>query len=225
MSEQPLRPRDAATLILVRTRPSGPEVLMGERSAAHVFVPGNYVFPGGRVDRSDAFVAPATPLREAVLQRLTASCTPRRAQALALAAVRETFEETGIILGQPANGAGPQRAPKGWEHYFSTGMVPALDRLTYVARAITPTGRPRRFNARFFVTDVDSVDTAHAGSGELEKLHWFSIPDAMQLKIRPITKLVLAEIERRIVEDGLHDDDRPVPAWRVVRGERQITYE
>ncbi len=198
---------------------------MGERSAAHVFVPEHYVFPGGRVDRSDAYVAPVTPLRDPVMQKLTATCTPRRAQALALAAVRETFEETGIILGRPADGAVPKRVPKGWEQYFSTGMAPALDRLTYVARAVTPTGRPRRFNARFFVTDVDSVDTAHAGSGELEKLRWFQIREAMSLKIRPITRLVLAEIEQRIADGGLHDDSRPVPAFSVRRGQRQVSYE
>jgi 8-oxo-dGTP pyrophosphatase MutT (NUDIX family) len=226
MAERSLRPRDAATLILVRQGASGPEVLMGERSAAHVFVPGNYVFPGGRVDRSDSFVKPASSLRPGVQRHLEASCSPRRAQALALAAVRETFEETGLLLGERTEEPPPKRAPKGWEHFLSTGMVPALENLSYVARAITPVGRPRRFNARFFVTEATATHSEFAGSGELEKLHWFTIPDAMQLKnIRDITKLVLQEIEARMAADALHDDDRPVPAFTVVRGERQITYE
>ena len=226
MAERSLRPRDAATLILVRQGASGPEVLMGERSAAHVFVPGHYVFPGGRVDRSDAFVKPAQPLRPGVQKHLEANSSPRRAQALALAAVRETFEETGLLLGRQSDAPRPKQVPKGWEHFYGTGMVPTLEQLSYVARAITPVGRPRRFNARFFVTEATAVHSEFAGSGELEKLHWFPIPEAMALKnIREITRLVLKEIEARMQTDSLHDDDRPVPAYRVVNGKRQITYE
>ena len=226
MPERSLRPRDAATLILVRQGASGAEVLMGERSAAHVFVPGHYVFPGGRVDRSDAFVKPAAPLRPGVQTHLEASCSPRRAQALALAAVRETFEETGLLLGEKSDALRPKRSPKGWEHFYSTGLVPSLDHLSYVARAITPVGRPRRFNARFFATEATAVHSEFAGSGELEKLHWFPIGEAMQLKnIRQITQLVLQEIEARMKEDALHDDARPVPAYTVVRGTRQVAYE
>src|SRR3546814_15717428 len=85
-SSEILRPRDAATLIIVRRGKNGGEVLMGERSSAHVFVPENYVFPGGRVDRSDAFVQPATPLRQDVLELMSRSATPRRARAMAMAA-------------------------------------------------------------------------------------------------------------------------------------------
>ena len=226
MAEAHLRPRDAATLILVRKGDAGPEVLMGERSAAHVFVPGHYVFPGGRVDRSDAFVKPVKPLRPGVRGHLEVSCSPRRAEALALAAVRETFEETGLLLGEQSEAHRPKRAPKGWEHFYSTGMAPTLEQLTYVARAITPVGRPRRFNARFFVTEATAVHSEFAGSGELEKLHWFSIPDAMKLKnIRQITQLVLEEIEARMRDNALHDDERQVPAYTVVAGKRRVSYE
>lgn len=221
-----LRPRDAATLIIVRRGKNGGEVLMGERSAGHVFVPENYVFPGGRVDRSDAFVQPATPLRPEVLERLTRSATPRRAVALAMAAVRETFEETGLVLGRPLESPKPlKRTPKGWEDFLATGMAPALDGLTYVARAVTPTGRPRRFNARFFVVDAEAISGDMADSHELLQLRWFTLPEARKLKIRPITELVLAEIEARLEADALHDPDRPAPAYTVRQGRRQVTYE
>lgn len=199
---------------------------MGERSAAHVFVPENFVFPGGRVDRSDAFVPVATPLRPEVLGRLVKSATPSRAVALAAAAVRETFEETGLIVGAPAQGAGGRRRiPKDWEDFFASGMAPALGGLTYVARAVTPTGRPRRFNARFFVVDADAISGEMADSGELLKVRWFSLADARKLKIRPITELVLAEIETRLADDALHHPERPVPVFTVRQGRRNVVHE
>lgn len=225
MAEAPLRPKDAATLIIVRGKGPQAEVLMGERSARHVFVPHNYVFPGGRVDRADGYVEPAAPLRPEVEERLAAAATPRRARAIALAAVRETFEETGLVLGRPRESGDPARVPKGWEHFFETGMVPVLDGLTYVARAVTPTGRPRRFNARFFVVEAERLEGSERGNGELEELRWFSLEEATALKIRPITKMVLAEIEARLADGDLHDPSRPVPAWRVFNGKRLVSYE
>src|SRR3546814_221205 len=129
-SSEILRPRDAATLIIVRRGKNGGEVLMGERSAAHVFVPENYVFPGGRVDRSDAFVQPATPLRPDVLERLSRSATPRRALALAMAAVRETFEETGLVVGRPVETPKTlRRTPKRSEEH--TSELQSLMRISY----------------------------------------------------------------------------------------------
>lgn len=213
---QPIR--DAATLVLVRMRGSTPEVLMGERSSGHVFYPHHYVFPGGRVDRSDGYVTPATPLREDVFARLTASATPRRAQSLALAAVRETFEEAGLILGQKADA--PKRAPKGWGPFYETGFGPALDGLTYIYRAVTPPDRPRRFNARFFAADYERVaGTADIDEDELLKLHWRDLDSALELKIRPITAIVLKEIKARLIDGSLYDD-RPVKWVKTVNNKR-----
>lgn len=200
--------RDAATLVIVRQRADGPEVLMGERSSGHVFYPHHYVFPGGRVDRSDGYVTPATPLRPDVQARLQATATPRRAQALALAAVRETFEEAGLIIG--ARATAPKRAPKGWGPFYDTGYGPALDGLTYIYRAVTPPGRTRRFNARFFVAEYERVAaTADVDQDELLKLHWRDLDSALDLKIRPITAIVLKEIKARLADGSLYDD-RPV---------------
>lgn len=225
MSERLPRIRDAATLIIVRKTGRGPEVLMGERSSGHVFYPHHYVFPGGRVDRSDGYVQPASPLRPHVMERLVAAASPRRAQALALAAVRETFEEAGLVVGQPWNGEGPKRVPKGWEDFFGMGMAPALDGLSYVLRAITPPGRPRRFNARFFAVEADRVQgDMSEGSGELLKLHWFTIEEALALKIRPVTALALEEIRTRLENGGLHDPARPVPWIRTVNGKRRVEH-
>src|ERR1700733_4257701 len=96
-----MRPRDAATLILVRMKGKTPEVLMGCRAAAHAFMPNRYVFPGGRVDPADAHVPVATPLDRHVKARLLKAASEKRAHALGVAAIRETFEESGLILGKP----------------------------------------------------------------------------------------------------------------------------
>ncbi len=216
--KQPIR--DAATLVLVRMRGKTPEVLMGERSSGHIFYPHHYVFPGGRVDRSDGYVTPATPLRPDVLARLSAAATPRRAQALALAAVRETFEEAGLVLG--AEAPRPSRAPKGWAPFYETGYGPALDGLTYIYRAVTPPGRTRRFNARFFVADYERiVAKADIDEDELLKLHWRDLDSALDLKIRPITALVLKEIKARL-QDGSLYDDRPVKWVKTGLGAKRI---
>lgn len=225
MADRALRPKDAATLVIVRTSGKEPEVLMGERSSGHVFYPHHYVFPGGRVDRSDTYVRPATPLQPHVLERLAQTATPKRAQALALAAVRETFEEAGLLVGQPHGGAVPKRMPQGWAEFYATGMAPALDGLSYVYRAVTPPGRPRRFNARFFVTEAERVHGAtDESSGELLKLRWLSIPEALDLKIRPITAAVLREILTRVESGALHDPERPVPWVKTVNGRREVGY-
>src|SRR5436190_1678026 len=106
-----MRPRDAATLILVRMKGRMPEVLMGCRAAKSAFMPNRYVFPGGRVDKADAHIPIATPLDRHVKARLLKAASPLRAQALGVAAVRETFEETGLILGRPLKGGEARELP------------------------------------------------------------------------------------------------------------------
>src|SRR5499427_2728319 len=129
-----LRPRDAATLILVRQRGKVPEVLLGCRDAKHAFMPNRYVFPGGRVDRDDARVPVATPLDRHVRARLQKAATPRRAQALGVAAVRETFEETGLMLAKPLkNGPPEEDFGEHWKGFLDKGLAPALDCLDLIA--------------------------------------------------------------------------------------------
>ena len=128
-----MKPRDAATLIMVRKPkdPDGmPEVLMGCRGAGHVFMPNRYVFPGGRVDPADARVPVATGLRPEIDERLRRAATAQRARALAIAAVRETFEETGLIIGEKYDG-NLGEVPK---HDFLDQGPPALHHLTISPR-------------------------------------------------------------------------------------------
>ena len=158
-----MRPRDAATLILVRQRGKIPEVLLGCRDAKHAFMPNRYVFPGGRVDPADAHVPVATPLDRFVDERLRKAATAQRARALAVAAVRETFEETGLMLAKPFKGGAPEEDfGEHWQGFLDKGMGPALDCLDLIARAVTLPGRPRRFNARFFMARAEDATARSA---------------------------------------------------------------
>lgn len=187
------RPRDAATLILYRRGTREIEVLMGERHGGHSFMPNRYVFPGGKVDPWDAKIRAACPLPPAVFERLCRSARPARARALAAAAIRETFEETGLIIGgqdpNPKDGV-----PESWRGFFASGYAPNLAALDYVLRAVTPPYRPKRFNARFFVADAAAAEGRLQGSGELLDLRWTGISKALNLELPQITSIVLGKL-------------------------------
>ena len=214
------RPRDAATLLILRKSRRGPEILLGERSAKHAFFANHYIFSGGKVDRSDGYALAATPLCGHVAANLERAAMPHRARASAMAAIRETYEETGLIVGKAA----PQlagRAPADWAAFYATGMAPALDGLIYVLHAITPPGRPRRFNARFFAIDAERVcGETTEGTGELLKIRWFTIDKGSKLKILAITVRALEQIESQLSRGKLDDPDHPIPWSRTVHGKR-----
>jgi 8-oxo-dGTP pyrophosphatase MutT (NUDIX family) len=212
------RPRDAATLILLRQGESEPQVLLGQRHGSHAFMPNRYVFPGGRVDRHDHLVRPASPLRSDVKTRLERAATPSRAKALAIAAVRETFEETGLMLAAPlAKGARPPGTGETWDAFTEKGMGPALGVLDYVFRAVTPPKRPRRFNARFFIADAKHAVGELRGSGELIDLKWFGLREALALPIPQVTHTVLEMVGEQIKHPPA-DGDRPVPRFQTIHG-------
>ena len=189
---RPVRPRHAASLVLVRRSAAGAEVLMGRRPPKAVF-PEAYVFPGGRLDPSDASVVPSTQLDPAVLEelRVHGACTAQLARALANAAIRETFEETGLLLAAP----GDPGVPHGpWATFKAQGIAPAHDRLRFLGRAITPASAPVRFHARFFVADGEHLAGAIVGNGELSSIGWYPLDKARQLPAIDVTQFVLAEI-------------------------------
>ena len=144
------RPKDAATLILVDRSAAIPKVLVGRRHDKVVFMPGKFVFPGGRVDKSDSRVPVAAPIPKALEANLlkgSPKITPTRARALAIAAIREACEETGLCLGRNSNAAVP--ALEGaWKPFTEAGLLPDPSGLFLIARAITPPGRVRRFGAK-----------------------------------------------------------------------------
>jgi 8-oxo-dGTP pyrophosphatase MutT (NUDIX family) len=212
-----LRPRDAATLILVRQHGEVPEVLLGCRDAKHAFMPNRYVFPGGRVDLADAHVPVATPLDPFVEERLRAAATPQRARALAVAAVRETFEETGLMLAKPLQGGPPNKDfGKHWRGFLDTGLAPALDCLDLIARAVTPPGRPRRFNARFFMARAEDATGEIRHSSELGDVRWVRLDEARELPLPTITGLILGEVGRLVKEPPDRGVQRKIPLFKTV---------
>lgn len=187
--------RDASTIILVRDRDAVPRILMGQRGTSAAFMPDKYVFPGGAVDRSDADVPFARPIPSPSRHRLEAETAGQTAAALAAAAIRELWEETGQCLGAPGDWPDP---PKGWRGFAKKGLLPDAAPLAFFARAITPPGRPRRFDARFFLADAadlatDPDDFAEA-EDELAHLHWVTLDDALSLNLPFITRIILAEL-------------------------------
>jgi 8-oxo-dGTP pyrophosphatase MutT (NUDIX family) len=199
-----MRPRDAATLILVRNDGASPRILMGQRSRGHVFMPDKWVFPGGRVDRADLRAPSASELRPEIVEQLSAGRVRRHPRALALAAVRETFEETGLVVGRA--GALARRVPPAWSEYASHGAAPELSLFEFVGRAITPPNRPRRFDARFFMADAEKVlldDRAHASGEELLHVEWFELEQAEQLDLPMVTRFVIGEVRRRLAGESV----------------------
>lgn len=210
--------RDAATVVLVRGGPGAPEVLMGQRGAGAAFMPSKFVFPGGAVDPGDAAVPLAAPLPAACAARLGPA--PDR---LAAAAIRELWEETGLTLGAP--GAWPD-PPAGWEGFAARGLRPAAQGLRFVFRAITPPGRTRRFDARFFLTRAedlwgDAADLSGA-SDELQHLQWVPLAEARRFDLPFITAIVLAEVGEILRSPAppgpvpFFDNAGPVPAFRRI---------
>ena len=212
-----MRPRDAATLILVRQKGKVPEVLLGCRDAKHAFMPNRYVFPGGRVDRADSRVPVATPLDRHVNARLQKAATAQRARALAVAAVRETFEETGLMLAKPfKNGPPEEDFGEHWKGFLDTGMGPALDCLDLIARAVTPPGRPRRFNARFFMARAEDASGEIRHSSEMGDIRWVKLDEARELPLPTITGLILGEIGRLVKEPPDRKKQRKIPLFITV---------
>lgn len=208
-----VRPKDAATLIIIDERDGVPHVLMGRRHMRHKFMPGMFVFPGGRLDPNDGRVPYDGDLTPVVMDKLLDDMKggprPFRARALALCAIRETYEEAGLFIGQRVATAPDVQDPD-WVPFYRENVVPDLSQFTMIARAITPPRRPRRFDTRFFATTAASI--AHAlpegtgPSGELEDLHWLPISDAKALELPTITQVILEELERHLsAHDGLNN--------------------
>jgi len=205
--------RDAATVIVLRDRATRPQVLMGQRGAKAAFMPNKFVFPGGAVDAGDAHIPLASPLPTLCADRLREDSARDLSHALAAATIRELWEETGLVLGQ--RGDWPVQPTPDWVSFAETGHVPAAEALQFVFRAITPPGRPRRFDARFFLIDagaiVSDLDDFSAASEELSHLQWVPLSQARSFDLPFITEVVLAEVEARV-----HDPKPPetVPFFR-----------
>lgn len=204
-----VRPRDAATLIVFDGSGGALRVLMGQRHLTLKFMPGKFVFPGGRVEPRDYHAVTRAVLPDAMLTKLLCHIDgaqhPSRGSALAHAAIRETLEETGIIIG--AND--PRSAAPG-----ASPPPPDFTGLMLIGRAITPPRRPRRFDTRFFAIPAEAI-SGHLGSGDGEFIasHWLTVDEAREQDLPVITRAILGDFEARFRAGTLDDAQAPVPFY------------
>ena len=188
---------------------------MGQRGKTAAFMPDKFVFPGGAVDAGDAGIPLARPCRRSAPSVLREDCDRDIAHALAAAAVRELWEETGLIAWScPATGPG-RCPPMDWARLCGARPRARAGPLQFVFRAITPPGRPRRFDARFFLVHAEALagdpDDFSAACEELSHLQWIPLAEARRFDLPFITEVVLAEVTARA-----HDRTPPasVPFFR-----------
>ena len=194
MTDVPIR--HAATVILVRDPESNPSILMGQRGTSAAFMPDKFVFPGGAVDPQDTDVP---VILDPVCEQRLQMHTDASPAVLAASAIRELWEETGQCLGQPGDWPAP---PETWKGFADRGLIPDARPLRFFFRAITPPGRPRRFDARFFLADArelaTDLDDFTPVEPELSHLQWVPLTDVRSLNLPFITRIVLAELTRHL---------------------------
>jgi 8-oxo-dGTP pyrophosphatase MutT (NUDIX family) len=214
-------PRDAATMILIDR--SGPQakVLLGRRHAGHKFMPGKFVFPGGRIEPADRTMAAASELdpdmqAKLLIRSSTPNVGPDYARGLALTAIREVFEETGLLLGVKREPP-PSIPSELWGGFAQHSIYPDLEHLFFVARAITPPSRPRRFDTRFFTTDAQMIahriDGIISPDSELVELVWAPLSEAKHFDLPPVQQVVLEELDARVAAGMGHDLAVPFYRW------------
>jgi 8-oxo-dGTP pyrophosphatase MutT (NUDIX family) len=167
-----VRARHAASLLVWREAGSDTEILMGMRGARHRFMPNRLVYPGGAVDRADLSAPIATGMSARTEAALRRNANEKLTRGLGVAAARELREETGLSLGAP----------------------PDLGGLDYLARAVTPTDSPIRFNARFFCVHASHVGGALGGDGELDNLRYYAMAEALAMDLAGPTRRMLEQL-------------------------------
>jgi len=198
---------DAASILLLDDSGGTQRLLMGMRRADHVFLPNKWVFPGGRLEASDEAVVAASPLNascSAALEKGYEGLRDSRfATAIAVAAVRELFEETGIALAERVSQNTAPLTDGFIPAFAQRGLSPSLAPLRYIARAITPPGRPRRYDTHFFVASrAHAIEAAGPADGEFSQTGWIALAEALSLDLPVITRRVLADLEDLLLAGG-----------------------
>jgi 8-oxo-dGTP pyrophosphatase MutT (NUDIX family) len=194
--------RDAATVVVIRKHERQYKVLMGQRGKKAIFMPNKFVFPGGAYEETDSQVPMSSPLSKRDQELLSLDVTKNIGLGLAATVIRELWEETGLELAEPYKWEGPP--VPGWEIFHRQDTCPKASELTFFFRAITPVGRPRRFDARFFLCNSEAIrndlDDFSRSSSELSHLQWIEIEESQNLDLPIITRIVLREVSRFIAD-------------------------
>jgi len=194
-----VQPRRAATLLIVRRDGPKPRLLMGRRNGGHNFMPNLWVFPGGRLDRKDFRAPHGSELRPEVAAVFSRYLGPNHGRALALAAIRETFEEAGLLLALPApprNGAGS------WREFLAQGALPDLAAIDIMGRAITPPMVAKRFDTWFLMADAERLISLERqpDCGELDEIAWIDADAALEINLPNVTRQMMAEALERVAD-------------------------
>ena len=220
-----LKIKDAASVILIRNSKSSPSVLMGQRGKNASFMPNKFVFPGGAVEKNDFQVNSFKQLNRKCSARMAYQCNDDLVSAVSVAAIRELFEETGIIVGHKKEWTGV--IPPEWKPFANLGLVPDASNFKFVFRAITPPGRPRRFDARFLYLDADTLseeanlDDFSGASNELTHLQWIPIKEVRKFDLPFITEVVFAEVLSNLSKNM---DIERVPFFQNCDGMSEFSY-
>ncbi len=210
------KPRLASTLVLTCGSGKHLKILMGQRSTRHDFMPSVYVFPGGRVDRADSYAKFAGDLSPRTERILEAAYAPRRARAVALASVRETWEETGLMLGSSAD-TGRNLNHASYDAFREAGQLPDLSDIEVFGRAVTPPHRHKRFDAWFFVKNLGDISPPKiSDSSELLNVGWFTFEQIADLETQRATDMMLQVLKRYLKADRPPDQ---IFYSRAIRGE------
>jgi 8-oxo-dGTP pyrophosphatase MutT (NUDIX family) len=215
-NQPPAQPRDAATVMLLRPAPAGLEVYMLRRKSTMAFAPGAFAFPGGSVDARDADEQVAWAGPDAAEWGRIFDAPPSLARALICAAVRETFEESGVLLaGQSPNSVVADTTSEDWEQDRnalidrSVSLAGLLARRKLMVRAdllrpwsrwITPEIEPRRFDTRFFAAALPAGQRTRDVGGEASQVTWVAPADALaaakrrEISLFPPTAVTLTEL-------------------------------
>ncbi len=195
---KPVKPKPAASLILIRNKKNKSEVLMGQRPKTSKFAPNMWVFPGGRLERLDFFNDQIFLKRKVLNDLNKLKATESLSRGLISAAIRETEEETGLKL-----------------------INKNLDDLWVLARAITPTYQKIRFDTKFFVLDHNNFSKKIVGNGELNNLGFLDLYKAIKLPLFDITEFLLEELIKK-QENKINKKYFPF-FWRYKKSARIIT--
>ena len=216
VGQRAVRPRLAATLVLLAGPRDDPHILMGQRSSAHDFMPGVYVFPGGRVDRYDSYAPYTGELSQRTEAVLTNALSPRRARACVLAGIRETYEETGLRIATRATQKLEALRNDAWQDFVGDGFLPDLTGIEVLGRATTPPYRHKRFDTWFFVKwyseDIPHVEVMD--SAELENVGWHDLDKIEGLKTHAMTDYMLMALDDHLKGP----ETAPIPYHRMIRG-------
>lgn len=224
MSEQAVQPiRPAATVIIARAAAAGgaPEIFMLRRTSRAAFAGGMYVFPGGRVDSDDHLHKyDAYRVGPDDAQLLQQRALGNEWRGYWIAGVRETFEEAGLLLAYTGSGQllrydeTNEARFESYRHHIHDGelslhqlchqesLTLAVDHIHYVNRFITPAGRPRRFDTRFFLAEAPAGQTGLHDDKETVESTWISAADALaQHKAEEFDLMVVTRIQLEMLAE------------------------